>query len=33
VAISEADKIPGMLNDVLAKAQALGASPLRYAAE
>jgi quinone-modifying oxidoreductase subunit QmoB len=33
VAISEADKIPGMLNDVLAKARALGASPLRYAAE
>ncbi len=33
VAISEAAKIPGMLNDVLEKARAFGASPLRFAAE
>lgn len=33
VAISEADKIPGMLNDVLDRVRALGASPLRFAAE
>ncbi len=31
VAISEADRIPDLLNGVLAKARALGPSPLRYA--
>lgn len=33
VAISEADRIPAMLAEAVAKARALGASPLRYAAE
>ncbi len=30
VQISEADRIPGMLNDVVEKARALGVNPLRY---
>ncbi|MEZ5784920.1 MAG: FAD-dependent oxidoreductase [Xanthobacteraceae bacterium] len=33
VAISEADRIPGLLNDLLARVRALGDSPLRFAAE
>jgi hypothetical protein len=32
VQISEADRIPGMLNEVVNKARALGTNPLRYTA-